>query len=467
MAMDRSKGWKAGFIGIVCAALTACGLGENSGGPQAGSEAADGGITVVSMTVMTKDRFLAEAEQKFEAAHPDIDIRIEETVPQDPQSEGKMMISKQEAGRPAGPTAEQVDKYVNAVNTAIMSGKAADIISVDRLPSEKYAGKGLLADWSGLADQDKAFQQSDYYENVLSGVSFDGGWYGIPVSLSLNVMVGDKSVLEQSGLDDKTWTWDQFVQLLEEQGKIGDGQYGIAMVRPEELLAYLTETVYEQLVAADGKSVSFDEETFRGYMEKVKRLYDSGLATAEMPGAGASMFRQVEMQHPVELAMIPKLKGGENETMLRPPGTGRDEGIPFKSDQVLALNANSDVKESAWEFVKFLLSEEMQSSSSLMGFPVHRAALETKLKDMQEKMAGGEAKMTIKGPNGEGGSVQLTDEDIEQIVSVMPSVGKYGNRDAKVLNMIREESAAYFSGSKTSEAVAGLLDNRIETYLNE
>lgn len=48
-----------------------------------------------------------------------------------------------------------------------------------------------------------------------------------------------------------------------------------------------------------------------------------------------------------------------------------------------------------------------------------------------------------------------------------PSVGKYANQDSKVLGMITEESAAYFNGKKSADAVAKSLANWINTYLNE
>lgn len=471
MKANQTKGWKAGVLVLLCAALTACSSSGNTGSAaddkpdSSGSKSntSKGGKTVVSMTVMTKDRFLEEAEQKFESAHPDIDIQIEETVPVDTGTNGKMVMM----GPDSGPTPEQVDKYVNTVNTAIMSGKAADIISVEHLPGDKYAEKGLLADWNELTGKDGSFRKSDYYENIFNGVAKGGGWYGIPTSFSLDVMIGNASLLKQHSLDDKTWTWDQFVELLEKQGQSEKGKFGISMVKPEDLLSYLVETVYGKLVEKDGNSVKFDADAFQTYMEEVKKLYDNKLATAENTGPGSTSFSHVNMMNPIDIVMLPEMKGGDNGKLLLPPGTGQDEGIPFKSNQVLALNAKSKVKEPAWEFVKFLLSEEMQSSNSLFNFAVHKEALKKKLKEMQEMMSGGKAKMMIKTPDGENQAADLTDEDIEQILSVIPSVGKYGNKDPKVLSMIREESAAYFSGNKTADAVAGLLANRVTTYLNE
>ncbi|MBD2871351.1 ABC transporter substrate-binding protein [Paenibacillus arenilitoris] len=475
--MVKRKAWQSGALVLMCAAMTACSGGKTDDGageapPVSEDAPAADGRTAVTMSVLTKDRFLTEAEQKFEAANPDIDVQIEEIVPADTSGGDKMMIRKG-PGTEEGPKKEDVDKYASSVNTAIMSGNAADIISVEYLPVGKYADKGLLADWNALVGADASFNKSEYYENVFAAVSNGGGWYGIPTSFSLSAMLGDLSLLEQNGLDEKTWTWDQFVELIEQTST--DGKFGIAAMEPEALLGYLAESLYGQLVKKDGDAAAFDAGLFQTYMEKIKHLYDGGFATKEMMGPANASFRQAGMASPMDAAIMPQAGGGEPQDMIRPPGTGEDEGIPFKSGQVLGLNAKSEVKDAAWSFVKFLLSEEMQSSRALMNFPVNKAALGNKLTETKEMLAnsgsgGGEGKgpsIMLRNKDGETITPTLTDEDVEKIKSLMPSVGKYSNQDPKVMSMIAEESAAYFSGSKSAEAVAGTLASRINTYLNE
>ncbi|WP_028612830.1 ABC transporter substrate-binding protein [Paenibacillus harenae] len=474
--MRKRKAWQSGALILLCAAMTACSGGkannETSGTPESSNSAPEttDGKTAVTMSVLTKDRFLTEAEQKFEAANPDIDIQIEELVPADTSGGDKMVMRK--GGEDTGPKQEDVEKYANNVNTAIMSGNATDIISVEYLPVDKYAEKGLLSDWNEAAGEDAGFNKSDYYENVFAGVSRGEGWYGIPTSFSLDAMLGDIALLEQNGLDDKTWTWDQFVDLI---GKTsGDGKFGISMMAPEALLRYLTESVYGQLVKKDGDSATFDADAFQSYMEKIRQMYDNGLATADRMGPANTSFSYSSMPSPMEAAIKPQAVGGEPLDMIRPPGTGQDEGYPFKSGQVLGLNAKSEVKEAAWSFVKYLLSEEMQSSRSLMSFPVNKTALSNKLIETRNMLegtsTGGDGKknsIMIRGADGETVTPKLSDEDIEKIKNLMPNIGKYSNQDPKVLSMIAEESAAYFSGSKSADAVAGSLANRINTYLNE
>ncbi|MCC3375198.1 ABC transporter substrate-binding protein [Cohnella sp. REN36] len=468
----QANGWKTGALILLCAAMTACAGGKDKGGA-GGTPAAVGseteksnGKTVVTMSVLTKDRFLAEAEQKFEAAHPDIDIVIDELVPMDTSEVGGKMVMRQGGGGESEKEKQDAEKYANNVNTAIMSGNAADIISVENLPFDKYAEKGLLADWNALAEKDGSFRKSDYYENIFKGLSKGDGWYGIPVSFTLDVMLGNAELLKQNQLDDKTWTWDQFVDLLDKTKT--EGKYGLAAISPESLLGYLVGSVYGQVVKNDGKSWTFDADAFEAYLEKIKKLYDTGMATSEMMGPDTANFNQMNMNSPMDVVLMPQM-GDKSRAMLRPPGIGQDEGIPFKSGRVLGLNAKSKAQDAAWSFVKFLLSEEMQSSMSLMQFPVNQAALQNKLvetKNMLEGKGGGGG-IQIRNKDGTTLQPKLSDEDITRVVNLMPSVSKYSNQNPKVLAMIAEESAAYFSGSKSADAVAKSLASRIGTYLNE
>lgn len=469
----REKVWKSGVLVMLCAALAAC-SGGNDAKETNGSSAPDGnaaktedGKTVVSMSVLTSDRFLMEAEQKFEQLHPDIDVQINELVPADTSGGDKVMMRR---GAETGPNPEDVDKYVSSVNAALMSGNASDIISVEYLPIDKYVGKGLLADWNELAGKDSSFNKSDYYENVMNGISGGEGWYGVPTSFSLDVMLGDGSLLEQNSLTDSTWTWDQFVDLLTKTK--ADGKYGMSMIKPEALLKYVTESVYGQLVKKDGNNVSFDEQAFRAYMEKVKKLYDDGLVTSEMMGPDNTAFSLLSVDSPMNALLMPQMEG-KSKAMLTPPASGSEEGMPFKSSQVLGLNAKSDVKDAAWTFVSYLLTEEMQSSRAMMNFPVHKTALASGLASTKEMIEGGGSgeggKRSIKlmGKDGQEMTPTISEEDIALVTALIPKAGKYANMDSKVLSMINEESAAYFTGGKSADAVAKSLSNRINTYLNE
>jgi len=465
--------WTASSALIMTLALAACSSGGNvandATAPEASASGQDGKQTV-TVSVFTEDRFLEEAVAKFEQAHPDIDIVIQETVPTD-TSGNQMKVMKGPGDD--GPAQEDIDKYVNAVGTALMSGNAADLISVNYLPVDRYLDKGMFADWSELAGKDAGFRTADYYERVLKGMTDGASWYAIPVNYSIEALIGNKAAIEKAGgADDSTWTWEQFLALCEkiasETQADGSKLQALSGVEPTEVIGYVAQSLYGNLVTKEGGSYSFDEEAFRGYLEQVKRLYDSGAASTDSLGKMNEAFSTTTFTAPMDLAMLPgRLANGQGE-VLSPPGSGQDEGLPFTSDLAFALNDKSKAKGAAWEFVKFLLSEEIQSSPSMMAFPVHQTSVKTRLTQFAEDLQSGRAKVMMKGPDGGAAQpVSITDEQIESALALLPSVGKYNRKDDKVIGIIEEETSAYFSGSKTAEAVAKAVAGRAETYLNE
>ena len=62
---------------------------------------------------------------------------------------------------------------------------------------------------------------------------------------------------------------------------------------------------------------------------------------------------------------------------------------------------------------------------------------------------------------------QLTQEQVDRIVSFVESVNKRGYYNEAISNIISEEAGAYFSGQKSAKDVAGVIQSRVQVYVNE
>ncbi|MNI65066.1 hypothetical protein D3C73_1205490 [compost metagenome] len=124
------------------------------------------------------------------------------------------------------------------------------------------------------------------------------------------------------------------------------------------------------------------------------------------------------------------------------------------------MNANSSVKEEAWDFVKFLISENIQPG----GFPLNKQAFQ---KQAQQLIQAGNMKVDEDGPN-KGKSYQITETDIQTLTTYLTgAIHPVEYKPSKVGEIIGQESQAYFSGQKSAEDVAKLIQNRVTLYLNE
>lgn len=127
-----------------------------------------------------------------------------------------------------------------------------------------------------------------------------------------------------------------------------------------------------------------------------------------------------------------------------------------------SINANSGVKQEAWSFLKFLISEEMQSSKELSGMPIHKAAYNKQFDALKEDVKSGKV-MTQFGEI----EVQATPEELDPYRNLIEQLQLSGASDHKIPEIISEEIKMYYSGQKSLDDVIKLIQNRVTTYLNE
>ena len=129
------------------------------------------------------------------------------------------------------------------------------------------------------------------------------------------------------------------------------------------------------------------------------------------------------------------------------------------------LNANAANRDGAWEFVKFLLSEEAQETlgkTALSHMTVKKSVFEAL---MEKEIASGlpknlsKQRVVFEGP--------LTRERADEIKTFLESARALPYKTEPVLAIIQEESREYFNGNKSIEQVADVIENRVQTFLDE
>lgn len=158
-----------------------------------------------------------------------------------------------------------------------------------------------------------------------------------------------------------------------------------------------------------------------------------------------------------------------------------DDGchIGISSYSAMAINANSANKEGAWQFISFLLGEEVQASDTFY-VPVNRKVFDAWLNAQLEEVSDGKEKVTgciiyeIVGGEVQITSTEtvytaedITEEKAAEYTRALEEARPYPIRTIPILNIIREEAEDYFNGSKTVEEVTALIANRVQLYLDE
>ncbi|WP_018758292.1 ABC transporter substrate-binding protein [Paenibacillus terrigena] len=433
------------LIGMMCiliAATTACGSGDGSSKNTASKEKrkSNDGKTIVTLSSLTVNPYFEALEKKFEQKYPDIDLQIQAYLGIDEEM-----------------TESSAEKYLKQTNSAMLSGEGADIFEMSYLPVEKYVTKNMLVNMSDRLEADKTLKKSDLNMNVLNGMKTDGGLYSVPSSFFVGTFVGDGDALAKTvKVDEKNWTWTQFEDVARKFKASSQGdRFALASYAPERFLQILVKNNNADFIDAENHQAKFDSPLFVQSLEQIKKMYDEKIMSANQSKPSNQLFYHTYLYSPLDV-VEGAFRFYANPKLLPTPHTKEDEaGTTFLIPNQLGISANSPVKDEAWKFIAFLMSEEAQSLNEREGFSLLTSVNEQTLQDIEKRVKKGEI------------TTKMTDRHFDELKQLIQSASSLAKADDKMLSIIEEESKSYFSGQKSAEEVAKLIQNRVTTYINE
>ena len=369
---------------------------------------------------------------------------------------------------------EATNAAITKLNTEIISGSAPDIISLDQLPVRQYAAKGLLEDLYPFLDADGELTRDSLLPGIRKAMEVDGHLYQASPGFAVYTIVGpsDKVGTEMG------WTLDEMLALLKDAPE-GTELFQQGLTKTD-LLTFLCAMNMDRYVNWDTGKCSFDSEDFRKLLEfcgtfpdSYDYSSDSYEDEASRVRAGKqllSLFASYDFQ---EFQLYEAMYGG-SITYKGFPAEDRDGNVAYISTS-LAISSTCAHKDAAWSFVRTFLTEAYQESGDVWSFPTNRKAFESRLADAMKKTyttnEKGEQVEASKGGFGmEGLSVEiyaLTQAQADQITALINSVDRSFSMDTAITDIIKDEAAAYFSGSRSAEDAAKNVQSRVNLYVNE
>lgn len=408
--------------------------------------AAAGAKKQIRLSAIYVDPPTKNAIKKYEKMHPDIDIKIVDTM--------------QNLNDPTC-----YEKFVKTVNTEIMAGQGADIQTMDYMNYVKYADKGLLADLNSYISKDKSFNIKDYNQSVINAYRYKSGIYAVPLSVSFPVLIVDQNALKKAGinLNDKTWTWNDFYSIAQKVtlDKNKDGvpeQYAFENMQTEDVMKLVLNNSYSKFIDMKNKKANFNSKEFIALLNtakqlKSKKLMNPNAYVGMMCGSSKNtkpiqFFNNKSVFQFTAIANFAKL--GDNYTFISFPRQYSSGKVPFEGYMVEAISSNSKYKAECWDFLKYLLSEEQQNN--MFNLPVNLKALEKSSKEYLTYTLGHNT---------------LNKNDINKVMNYYKSLSEPNSQSYDITTLIDNEAAKFIDGKISAEAVANTIQNKITILLNE
>jgi len=328
--------------------LAACGGGAETAAPSGGEEPASGEKVSIRVWTHQNDSFNAGYEAlaaEYMGMYPDVDITFETF---------------------------DYDTYIQTLQTALPAKTEADILQMFGSWVCSYAEGGNLAEMpASVISMDDA--KAKLLGAPIGGYICSDKLYGLPQEFNIEygAVLLNTTIAEEVGAANYKDGWANWDEVIEDGQKMAVVQDDV-MTRAglnftgSDGIATMFHSVYLQYGGQYLQDGVYTVDTPEGVktLELMKRLVDEGLVDPLLYNddenwVGDSYFAETSAMGLVGPWAIPEYSGDYEEvaaaTIYQPlPSVGSKPVFAAASGWGLTVSANSKVKDTAWDFIKFV-----------------------------------------------------------------------------------------------------------------
>ena len=363
------------------------------------------------------------------------------------------------------------EDYMDALNPQLLNKEGADVLILDDLPVDSYIEKGVLEDLTEYGEE--LVKDGSILENLAQAMKKDGKTYEIPANVSLPVFYGTQEAM------DRLESLESAESYLQEQP---DGK--LVGAAAKEQLAYLLFAVnYAQMWQEDG---SLSQENVAKVLELAEKFYEnnpseeleeawkdyykvlctSGNKFSPFNGVGMDeLYTQTDLAGVNDVTGISSL-GMMCDILKQQEGmTVQDVHGSFLPRNLLGINASSQKKELAKEFISTVLSSEVQETDYQEGMPVRAESLERQGERSEQ------AEGITQSVSYAGGAVHSfgnpSAQEVDQIVDLIKEADTPLILEHHVRTAFLDCIEQYFGGDVSAEEAAKSMGEKMDLYLSE
>lgn len=397
----------------------------------------------ISVNVYESSEWLNTAIAMFEMKYPNMKVNLHAFYENSGEVDPTGMTS-----RPAGQTRED---YIAQLNTQLLSGKGDDVIITSvGFPLGRYVSMGIFEDLSAYLEAAEEINEEAYYMNIFDAYRTESGaLYEMPVSVcAIPVFTFPTGFIENTGIDPtrsgEALTWREVLDFAKEMYD--------ASTLPDTSMPSAYNIVGAQFNGLGASFVDYENQTVTVDGEKIVELLGIFEEMEQYRTGGAVNPYHISYQPDSEIALSVAL--GQCKAAQWKQDSGKVCLSPYYVYD-FGITSQSKNKELAWEFLRFLVSEEVQTLPSCPSAGVCKAGLRVRIEGYADTLT--EIDVT---PELKEKMVQAADSWVSQITGYYPE-------DTDVLQIADGVFREYMDGALTAEQVAEELTKKLRQFISQ
>lgn len=369
----------------------------------------------------------------------------------------------------------------NFQNDIVSADNCPDIIDLSQVENEQnLAAKGVFEDLTPYMEKSSVLKKEDLLDAVVEGFSYDGKLLSIPTTIDIQTLVGKSSVVGEN----MGWSMDDMMACVEKYPEA------------ELLEGYQKSTVlYMALIFSEADFINWEEGTCYFDSEEFKKVLEfANLFPNEYDWAnydGSNIVEKLKKNevllenvsvYDLQEIQVSEARFDEPVTFVGYPTADGSVGCMMYANSRYGIISNSDNKEGAWAFIESYLTDDT-NDRYFWGIPTMKDKFESMITEATTPNyvldENGEPLLDENGNPIENGYGSMstdgweytyhtpTAEDVQVLRDLIAVAKPMGTMDTNLLNIIVEEVEPYFTGAKSLDEVAGIVQSRAQIYISE
>lgn len=265
--------------------------------------------------------------------------------------------------------------YANKMIIMLATDTAPDLMRVDHYNFPALVEREYFHPLCDLVAADPDFRFEDFFPQAIQEGMYQGRFYGVNVLFGGIILYYNKTLVEKHGLEDPfelwergEWTWDRFREhAIAMTTKRPDGRYATfgasmpaSVIYPALVWSFggeIMDSTRTQVLLGEGRG----RDMFQFFVD-LRYKYHAAPTPAQAANAAFSFESGKLGMEFGWMGMTPRYREAAShfdwDVVPLPTGAG-GVGNVVKGNQ-LVMNAKTEHPQEAWEFMKFMVSEEVE-----------------------------------------------------------------------------------------------------------